>query len=261
MVFLGFYKILKTNITVCDYAYILKKIDKHLKSQKRILLSPISSHSLVQAYFNSKLEQILNLFDYLLPDSHWICKSIHLLHGIRLNNRVSGPELMRRLCEIAQHKKYKIFLYGTTQNTLNLLRKKLEFLYPKLQIIGSFPSKFRDLSLKEKQEIINIIEKSRADILLIAMGSPLQEIFSYNILYGNPHIQKPIAIIPVGAAFDFISGVKPQAPKWMQESGLEWLFRLICEPKRLWKRYLIYGPIFILLVILQKLLAILKNHE
>ena len=85
------------------------------------------------------------------------------------------------------------------------------------------------------------------------MSSPLEQILGYKLLHENPCLKKPIVILPVGAAFDFIAGVRLQAPKWIGDMGFEWLFRLLSEPKRLWKRYLVYGPLFIILVIFQKI--------
>ncbi len=249
----GRFEVLKLYLTVCDHDFIIDEIEKHIQRKKKFLVSPLASQTFVLAYYDRKLQSVLNKFDYLFSDSLWVKKSVNFLYNLRVKERIRGSNLMLRVCELAQKHGLKIFLYGTTQNTLDTLVRKLRKLYPKLKITGSLPSKFRDLRSKEKQELLNIIERSKANILFIGLGSPRQEIFSYNLLFKEPKVQIPLVVIPFGAAFDFVSEVKPTAPKWMQEVGLEWLFRLICEPKRLWKRYLIFGSLFVILVFLQKI--------
>ena len=253
MKFLGKYKILKNNITVCDPDFILNEIKKRIEVQKNLLISPIASYTLILATLEKKLEGTLNNFDYLLPDGLWVKKTIHFLYGVRGIERIRGSDLLLKVCNLVQKNRYKIFLYGTTDATLQRLKTTLKKLFPKINIVGVMPSRFRELSSRDKAELINHIEKLRVNILFVALGSPRQEFFAYDILYGKPHFKRAIIVIPVGAAFDFISGVKPQAPEWIQNSGFEWLFRLICEPRRLWKRYLIYGPLFIFLVLFQKI--------
>ena len=252
------YKILKNNIAVCYYGDILHEIQKHISEKRLLLISPLASYTLVLAYFNRDLEEVLNKFTYLLADSQWIRMSLNFLYGIGLEKTITGRELMLKVCGFAQQNNFKISLYGTTEETLRVLKKKLRKMFPKLSIVYSEASKFRKLSLKEKSDLVFNIQHSGSNISFIALGSPLQEIFSIE-LFNNPYLTKPIVIIPVGAAFDFISGVKPQAPQYIQKVGFEWLFRFIYEPKRLWKRYLVFGPFFLLLIFLQKISLVLKN--
>ena len=236
MIFKGKFKIIENKITACDYEFVLKKIEEAVKNKKSLLISPIASHTLVRAKYNKNLKKILDGFNYLVPDSQWVRWSLDWLYGVKLPNRVYGPELMLRICALSEKESYKIFLYGTTLKTLSFLKINLKKKFPKLKITGLEPSKFRELTKREWQELVDKIIKSKADIIFVGLGSPLQEIFSYklNNLLKRRKVFK--VIIPVGAAFDFISGVKKQAPKWMGDWGLEWLFRLINEPK-LWERY------------------------
>lgn len=215
---------------------------------------------MVRAKYNKNLKKILDGFDYLVPDSQWVRWSLDWLYGIKLPDRVYGPELMLKICALSEKKSYKIFLYGTTLKTLTFLKINLKKKFPKLKIVGLEPSKFRELTKNEWQKLIDRIIKSKADIIFIGLGSPLQEIFSYklNNLLKKRKVFK--IIIPVGAAFDFISGIKKQAPKWMGNWGLEWLFRLFRE-QRLIKRYLIDGPLFIFLVFFQKITLITRNNS
>ena len=258
MIFKGKFKIIENRITACDYEFVLKKIEEAVKNKKSLLISPIASHTLVRAKYNKNLKKILDGFEYLVPDSQWVRWSLDWLYGVKLPNRVYGPELMLRICELSEKESYKIFLYGTTFKTLSLLEINLKKKFPKLKITGLEPSKFRELTKREWQELVDKIIKSKSEIIFIGLGSPLQEIFSYklnNLLKRRKFFK---VIIPVGAAFDFISGVKKQAPKWMGDWGLEWFFRLINET-HLYNRYLIYGIIFLIFMLAQKFFQILKK--
>jgi exopolysaccharide biosynthesis WecB/TagA/CpsF family protein len=258
MIFKGKFKIIENKITACDYEFVLKKIEEAVKNKKSLLISPIASHTLVRAKYNKNLKKILDGFEYLVPDSQWVRWSLDWLYGVKLPNRVYGPELMLRICALSEKEFYKIFLYGTTFKTLSLLEINLKKKFPKLKITGLEPSKFRELTKREWQELVDKIIKSKSEIIFIGLGSPLQEIFSYklNNLLKRRKVFK--VIIPVGAAFDFISGVKKQAPKWMGDWGLEWFFRLINET-HLYNRYLIYGIIFLIFMLAQKFFQILKK--
>lgn len=250
-IFLGKYNILDIPITACDYAFVEEEITNAVKNKKSLLISPIASHTIVKALFDSKLKNDLNKFNYLLPDSQWIKKSLLFLYNVHLKKRVYGPELMKRICALAEDNKFSIYLYGSTKKTLHDLEKNLIKLYPKLIIKDKESSAFRTLSSNEKKELLLRMKKVHANIVFIGLGSPLQEQFVADLVTldkTNTQI-----FIPVGAAFDFISKHKKQAPIWMQDSGFEWLFRLIQEPKRLFIRYVFYGALYLLLVIKQRL--------
>ena len=249
---IGKYKILTNNILVCDYDYLFSLILKGLKNSRPVLICPAATYALVIAYRTTILKNILDKF-YLVPDSQWVKWSINFLYGNSVVIKMRATDLMLKTVSFAQKNKLKIFLYGTNKSTLKKLNIELKKNFPAINIVGSVPSKYRKLYLEEKKDIIMKINKSKADIMFVGIGSPLQEKFSYEIVREFPALSKNIAIITVGAAFDFISGVKPQAPKFLQAMGLEWLFRLIDEPKRLSRRYLFYGPIFIFYVLMQKI--------
>jgi exopolysaccharide biosynthesis WecB/TagA/CpsF family protein len=259
MIFKGKFKIIENKITACNYEFVLKKIEEAVKNKKSLLISPIASHTLVRAKYNKNLKEILDGFNHLVPDSQWVRWSLDWLYGVKLPDRVYGPELMLRICALSEKESYKIFLYGTTFKTLSLLRINLKKKFPKLKITVLEPSKFRELTKREWQELVDKIIKSKADIIFVGLGSPLQEIFSYklNNLLKRRKVFK--VIIPVGAAFDFISGAKKQAPKWMGDWGLEWLFRLVNEPIRLFTRYLFFNLFFIALIFKQKISTLILS--
>lgn len=251
MIYKGKYKIIDNLITACDYDFILKKIEESISKNKKLLISPIASHTLVRAHYDKNLKNILDKFDYLVPDSQWVRWSIPFLYGKdkSLEDRVYGPDLMLKTCRLAEKNNFKVFLYGNTDKVLVKLKIKLKGLFPKLKIVGKEASKFRELTKKEKVSSSTTIKNSQADIIFVSLGSPKQEIFSYKL---SKLFKKPLVIIPVGAAFDFISQNKPQAPKYIQDIGLEWLFRLLNEPK-LFSRYAYYSLLFIFFVLSKKL--------
>jgi len=258
MIFHGKYKLLNIPVTACDYEFIVEKVKSAIKRKKRLLICPIPSHSFVLALFKPKVERALQSFDYKVPCAQWVKRSLNFLYDINLKKRVYGPNLTLKICEVADKEKYNIFLYGSTQQTVKKVKKNLKEKFPSISIVGDVPSKFSPLTLSGKKGLIVSVEKSKADILFVCLGSPLQELFVYDLIYKNPKLKTPMVIVTVGATFDFIAGTKLQAPEWIQEAGFEWLFRLLIEPKRLWKRYLIYDPLFILLVAGQKLSKLLE---
>ncbi len=249
----GKHNLLGSNISACDYEYVLKVIKERSQQKRNLLIFPAASHPLTQAFSNKSLRNVLKKYDYIVPDSQWVRWSIKFLYGVSLKDRVYGPTLFKKVCKLSEKKRYKVFLYGTTRQTLGLLVKNLKKKYPKIKLFSRAPPNFADLGKNEKEKLISEIQKCKADILFIGLGSPAQIFFAHNLIFRQPAIIKPLVIIPVGAAFDFVSGVKPQAPKWMQDWGLEWFYRLVNEPRRLVKRYLVYGTAFALLVIAQKL--------
>jgi exopolysaccharide biosynthesis WecB/TagA/CpsF family protein len=141
-----------------------------------------------------------------------------------------------------------VYFYGSKQETLDQLLDNLKQKFPNLKVVGAEPSKFRRLNPEEKQEVIQRIKDSGAAIAFVGLGCPRQEVWAYEY---RDELSMPL--LAVGAAFDFHAGVLPQAPSWMQNLGLEWLFRLIQEPGRLWKRYLFLNPVYLTFVFLEML--------
>jgi exopolysaccharide biosynthesis WecB/TagA/CpsF family protein len=242
-IFKGKYSILDVSITACDNDYIMGQISEKVASQQSFLVAPVASHSLMLSSSDSQYRKILNTYDFILPDSQYIRHALWFLHGIRLNNRVYGPALFRATCSLAQKKKYTILLYGNFADKLKIV---LGSQYPNLQCRSIDVTNIR-ISQKEVDKLDHQIKRINPDIIIIGVGSPKQ----HEIGAMLTHCRKPV--LTVGAAFNFLSGAEPQAPEWMGDWGFEWLFRLILEPKRLGKRYLVSGPLFILLVLKQKL--------
>ena len=163
------------------------------------------------------------------------------LYQTGLGDRVYGPTLMLRLCDRAAQTKLPIYLYGSRPEVLEALQNRLQKKFPALVIAGTKPSQFRQISDVEQDTVLKSIRDSGARIVFVGLGCPRQEIWAYEV-----RDRLGIPAIAVGAAFDFHAGLLPQAPTWMQRSGLEWLFRLIQEPKRLWQRYLVFNSLYVL---------------
>ena len=162
-------------------------------------------------------------------------------------NRVTGPDLMRRLFEESKEKKIRHYFYGTTQENLNALLEYLKVNYPQLSIVGCEPSLFRPLTIQEETELCDRINESKADFVWVALGAPRQEKFCAKLSKNTNAVW-----IAVGGAFNVISGVIPRAPQWMQDHSLEWLYRWSKEPKRLFKRYAETNSKFIFYLIKEK---------
>lgn len=162
-------------------------------------------------------------------------------------DRVTGPDFMRRIFEESQNKDMKHFFYGSTQKNIDMLIKKIKKDYPWVKIVGNEPSVFRDMSEKEEQELANRINTTEADFVWVALGAPRQELFCNR----NKGEINGI-MVGVGGAFSVLAGTIPEAPQWMQNMSLEWLYRLMQEPKRLFKRYAVTNTKFIYYLITAK---------
>ncbi len=162
-------------------------------------------------------------------------------------SRVYGPDLMLALCQLSIEGGYSHYFYGGGAGVPELLAEKLQARFPKLKIAGGHSPPFRPLSAAEDAQIVKQINQAGPDIVWVGLGTPKQDLW---MAAHRAQLTAPV-LIGVGAAFDFHTGKIPQAPRWMQQAGLEWLFRLWQEPRRLWYRYLVYNPLFILLVLAQ----------
>lgn len=246
------YKILKTNVDYLTYKTLINRIIITSKNNQSLIVAPIASHPIVESINNKKLQASLNSFDIVLPDGQPLVWAANFLYGNATRERIYGPDLLLKLCFRCEKEKIRVIFYG---NHTNLVGQKLKKKYPKLNIVALPDLKYRKINNADVKYLLNTLSKYKKSTTFIGIGSPAQHI----LLAELKQIKMPI--IAVGAAFDFVSGAKKQAPAFFQREGLEWLFRLINEPRRLWKRYLIYAPLFIFLVFLQKLNILFKNDK
>lgn len=168
-------------------------------------------------------------------------------------DRVTGPDFMRRIFEESRQRKLRHYFYGNTAENLEKLIETIKAEYPHLEIAGYEPSVFRDLSAEEETELAERINASQADFVWVGLGAPKQELFCARMKGRTDSV-----MVGVGGAFNVLAHIVPEAPQWMQNLSLEWLFRLIQEPRRLFKRYLVTNSKFLFYLISYK---ILKKHN
>ncbi len=225
----------------------IEKIETFIASRKPHRLVVVNVAKIVKARQDADLKKVIETADLIRPDGVPVVWLSRLL-GRKLPGRVNGTDLMEKLFEVAAQKSYRIFFFGATeeviQNTVKIVQEK----YYGLQVAG-----FRngDFSAEEEPEIIRTIRRSKADILLVGFGSPKKEFWIAKHL---KDLNVPI-VHGVGGSFDVVAGKTKRAPVWMQNYGLEWFFRLLQEPKRMWKRYLFTNSVFVWLSLREILLC------
>lgn len=238
--------ILGVNINVTTMQDTIAIIEREINKLKGEYICISNVHTTIISYEDKKYSSIQNNAFMRLPDGKPL-SIVSRIRGFNKCERVTGPELMEEIFKISEKRGYTHYLYGSTEETLRLLKENLNKRYPKLNIIGVYSPPFRKLTEDEDREIINRINKSKADFLWVGLGAPKQEIWMSN------HKNKVNSLmIGVGAGFDYHAGTISRAPIWMQKLSLEWFYRLIQDPKRLWKRYLITNSKFIYLLMVGK---------
>lgn len=235
-------------IDAVDYDAVVDRVVHAARERRPLGVSALAVHGLMTGVLDSEHKYRLNHFDLLVPDGQPVRWALNWLHGAGLRDRVYGPNLTLAVCGRAAKEGVAAYFYGSTPEILSALRINLESRFPELRIAGMEPSRFRGMSPDERNELVVRVRRSGASILFVGLGCPRQEVWAYE---NRDLLSMPI--LAVGAAFPFLAGKVPQAPKWMQDRGLEWLFRLAAEPRRLWPRYLLLNPAYVLLVSLQVL--------
>ncbi len=214
---------------------------------KPFALTALAVHGVMTGVQDKAHGARLNSFDLVTPDGQPVRWALNSLHDAHLADRVYGPTLTLRVLARAADEQLPVYLYGSTDATLDRLIPKLIEMFPTLLIAGREASKFRAAQPGEDAEIANRIIDSGAKIVLVGLGCPRQEIFAYAM---RPLL--PMPQLAVGAAFDYHAGQLRKPPPWMQRAGLEWLWRLGLEPGRLWKRYLLLNPNYLARLAAQK---------
>ncbi len=198
-----------------------------------------NAHSAVTALQNRDLADALRSADMVLADGAPIAWMLRR-KGFSGQERVAGPDLMLKLCEAAQRSSVGIFLFGSSESTLPMLRRTLVSKYPRLRITGSLSPRFGQWTEAEAASYADTINRSGAAIVFVGLGCPKQEVWIANHTSAIRGV-----VLGVGAAFDFHGGAVRRAPEFMRKTGFEWLHRLISEPRRLWRRYLITNTLFL----------------
>ncbi len=205
-------------------------------------------HGLWEAHKDPRVRAILNSAELWVPDGIapvWVAR----LRGHRPEGRTPGAEIMREFLRRADGKRYRSYFYGDTSATLASLQSVITTNYPNHEIAGVFSPPFRSLTQEEDREIIARINAAKPDVLWVALGMPKQDRWIYERL---DRLKVPVAI-GVGAAFAFVAGTVPRCPDWIGSSGFEWVYRLLKEPRKLWRRDFLAGPQFVFHVALELL--------
>ena len=235
-------------MSAVDYEAAVEFVVRAARERRGAAISALAVHGLMTGVSDGEQKYRLNHFDLLVPDGHPVRWALNGLYRTGLPDRVYGPNLTLKVCRRAEAEKLPVYFYGSTPLVLEGVRRFLHERFPGLVIAGLEPSRFRRLKPAEKAEVVARIRDSGAAMVFAGLGCPRQEVWAYEF---RDALSMPI--LAVGAAFPFFAGEVPQAPKWMQDRGLEWLFRLVAEPRRLWRRYILLNPAYVALLVLQAL--------
>jgi N-acetylglucosaminyldiphosphoundecaprenol N-acetyl-beta-D-mannosaminyltransferase len=249
------FRVLRTTIHAVQIGDVIDLFEQWILHRGRSRLVALCNvHMVMEAYKDTYFRSALASADLVAPDGApliWAARR----HGFQLRRRVYGPDLFLEFCQTTAAKGYRHFLFGGHTGVPETVATRLTQCCPGIQIAGTCSPPFRKHSRAEHSEMIAQINRSNADVLWVALGCPKQELW----MYENRDLLNVPIIIGVGQVFDLYAGRERQAPRWARDNGLEWVFRLISNPRRLWRRYVIYNPQFLYNVALDRL-GLLKEN-
>lgn len=235
------FRVLGVRVAALQIPHVVQQIERWVKDRSvSRFISVANTHVVMEAQQDNSFKKLINSADLCVPDGMpliWCGR----FRGHLLSRRVYGPELMSTFCRETVGKGYRHFFYGGAPEVSDQLVNCLQHSCPGIQIAGAYSPPFRALTREEDDEAIARINNARPDVLWVGLGCPKQERWIYD---HRERLTVPV-MVAVGQAFDLLSGRKKHAPIWMSENGLEWFFRLLQEPRRLWRRYLVYNTKFI----------------
>uniref|UniRef100_Q07KW0 Glycosyl transferase, WecB/TagA/CpsF family n=1 Tax=Rhodopseudomonas palustris (strain BisA53) TaxID=316055 RepID=Q07KW0_RHOP5 len=238
--------ILGVRVSAVDMDRAVECIERWIATGERNYVCVTGAHGVIESRNDARLREIHNAAGLAVPDGMPIVFMANRL-GHPNVRRVYGPDLMRRLTAISAVRGYRQYYYGGGPGLAERLADTLRARHPGLVVAGTLSPPFRSLTQSEDEAIVNEIRAAKPDIVWVGLSTPKQEYWMSRQL---DRLDGPV-LIGVGAAFDFLAGTKRQAPQWMQRAGLEWLYRLASEPRRLWRRYAVVVPTFASLGLLQ----------
>jgi N-acetylglucosaminyldiphosphoundecaprenol N-acetyl-beta-D-mannosaminyltransferase len=224
----------------------LEQVLAAARDRRPYAVSALAVHGVMEGVHDRGHAYRLNRLDLVTPDGQPVRWALNLLHGAGLRERVYGPDLMRGLCARAAAEGLPIYLYGGRSDTIERLCGRLQDRYPALGIAGAEASKFRRLSVDETEDLGERIRRSGAAIVFVGLGCPRQEVFVYEL-----RERVGVPMVAVGAAFDYLAGETTEPPRLVQRLGLQWLYRLVQEPRRLWRRYTVLNAEYVGRLVLQ----------
>lgn len=236
------YPVLAARVAATSIPEVLRQVDDWIARREHRDIHFCTTDTMLQCVDDPKMAEAINSAGLAVSDGMplvWLGR----WHRKRVS-RVYGPDLMLALCDYGRPRGYRHFFYGGTPETLVALEHKLRARFPDLNIAGRYAPPFRSLTPAEESDVIKLINASGADIVWCGLGTPRQDFW---VAQFRDRVQAPV-LLAVGAAFNFHAGLVRQAPRWMMSCGLEWIFRLVMEPRRLWRRYLVGNPRFLYLL-------------
>jgi N-acetylglucosaminyldiphosphoundecaprenol N-acetyl-beta-D-mannosaminyltransferase len=233
-------------ISAIDYDSAVARIIDDAHGGRRCTTTALAVHGVITGATDRAHRYRLNAFDLVTPDGQPVRWALNLLYGTKLQDRVYGPTMMLRVCRQAAIEGIPVYLYGSSQHVLDLLCPQLLEKCPGLNIAGARPSEFRQVSAQEQILMADRIRDSGARILFVGLGCPRQEVFTYEMSQ-----QLSMPMLAIGAAFDYHAGLLKEPSGFIQRYGLQWLHRLVHEPRRLWRRYLFTNSQFVALFLAQ----------
>jgi len=248
MIDLGKYPVLGVQVNAIDYEAAVARTIQAAEASKPFSVTALAVHGIMEGSFSPHMRTRMKAHDIVCPDGQPVRWALRLLHGKSLPERVYGPTLMLHICAAAAKRGLPIFLYGSSDEVLESLVVKLHQRFPSLLIAGKRAGLYERVTPEERDRRLQEIRESGARITFIGLGCPRQDVWAYE---NKSALSMPV--ISVGAAFDFHAGTRAQAPGIMQRYGFEWLFRLSQEPRRLWKRYVLLNPKYVVYLVRQML--------
>lgn len=245
---IGYVNVLGVKVSAINMPRALEEIDGWIQTREQHYVTITGVHGIMESQRDATIREIHNRAGMITPDGMPLVWISHR-RGQKDVRRVYGPDLLLETCKASMTQGYRHFFYGGAPGVADQLAGKLQARFPNLQVVGTYCPPFKPLTPEEDEEIVARINEANPDIIWVGLSTPKQE------RWMSAHLGQLTApvMVGVGAAFDFHAGLKAQAPVWMQRNGLEWLFRLVTEPRRLWKRYLINNPSFMALIVMQEL--------
>jgi N-acetylglucosaminyldiphosphoundecaprenol N-acetyl-beta-D-mannosaminyltransferase len=236
-------RVLGMRVDATSYAHAVEAILAQAEAGRGGTTCVATVHMVMEAYDAPDYRAIVNAADLVTPDGVPLVWMLRVL-GVPGAGRVYGPDLLPLVCEAAAARGVPVGFYGGSGDVLDALVSRILARFPGLRVAFAHAPPFRELSAQEDAEVCDAIRDSGARVLFVGLGCPKQERFM-----AAHRDRLPCAMVGVGAAFDFLAGRKAQAPAWLQRAGLEWLFRLCHEPRRLWRRYALHNPRFVALAV------------
>ncbi len=240
--------VLGVGVSAVDTSMALDAVDEWISRDEPHYICVTGVHGIMESYRKEAVRDIHNAAGLVVPDGMplvWFSR----LNGFHHVTRVYGPDLMLALCKRSIDRGYRHFLYGGASGVCQRLSARLQAQLPGLKIVGAYSPPFRTLEREEDEKIVEQIDRADPDIVWVGISTPKQEVWMAQHI---GRLRAPV-LIGVGAAFDFHADLKRQAPRWMMRAGLEWMFRMIQEPRRLGPRYLFNNPLFVGLIVRQLL--------